>query len=147
VVDHPKLAHLPDPTAEAGQRVVRDGATRQLLDPPAALAHQVGVMPGELLTQLIPEAATACVYGPQESGRYQQVDSSVDRYPVDALLGHSIVNLLDRQRAFARADCLQDGATWTGQPVTLSGEQVMKRDPRSNRWRGHVRPPCEVSAN
>ncbi|HTP29281.1 MAG TPA: hypothetical protein VMK12_26910 [Anaeromyxobacteraceae bacterium] len=57
VVDHAKLARVAHPAAEPGQRVVRDWAARQLLDPSAALANQVGVMPCELFSQLVPKAA------------------------------------------------------------------------------------------
>jgi hypothetical protein len=133
VVDHAELTGVSDPAAKAGQRVVRDGTTRQRLDTPAALTDQVGVMPGELFSQLVAKAATGCVYGPQEPRRYQKMDGSIDGYPVDGLLGHSAVNLLDREVTVARADYLQDGAARSGQAMTLSGEQVGKRAERSNR--------------
>ena len=67
VVDHVKVASPLDLAAEAGQGGVRDGTSRQLLDPPAALADQVGVMPGELLRQLVPKAAAGRVHGSQEA--------------------------------------------------------------------------------
>jgi len=67
VVDHPKLSGLSDPTAEASQRIVRDRAARQFLHPSAALADQVGVMPGELFSQLVPKAAAGRIHGPQET--------------------------------------------------------------------------------
>jgi len=89
VVNHLEPVRLLHATAEAGQCVLRDWATRQLLDPPAALADQVGVMAGELLTQLIPKHPTACFHGPQEPGRHQEVDGPVDGDAVDPLLGDS----------------------------------------------------------
>ena len=67
VVNYAKLARLAHPATEAGQRFVRDGAARQLLDPPAALADQMGVMSGELLPQLVPKAAASGVYSPQKA--------------------------------------------------------------------------------
>ena len=122
VVNHPKLARLVHPATEAGQRVVRNGATRQLLDPPAALADQMGVMPGELLSQLVPKAPVGRVDSPQEAHRHQKMDGPVHGDAIDAPLGHSIVDLLDRKRAIAGADGFQDGAARSGQAVTLSGE-------------------------
>ncbi len=133
MLDQAKLACVLDPTAQASQGVVRDRAARQLLDPAAALADQVGVVPDELFPQLVPKAATGRVHSPQESCCLQQVNRPVHGNAIDALLGYSRVNLLNRERAFARADGFQDGTAWPGQAVTLSGERVVKRAPRSSR--------------
>ena len=133
VVHHSKLARLAHPAAKAGQRVVRDGAACQLLDPPAALADQMGVMPGELLPQLVPKAAAGIVYSPQKACCLQQVNRPVDGDAVDPLSRHPGVNVLDREWTVAPADGLQNRAARPRQPVTLSGERVVKRAPRSSR--------------
>lgn len=133
VVNYAKLARVSDPPTKAGQIIVGDGTSLRLLNSPATLADQEGMMAGELLSQFIPKSPAGGVHSPQEPRRHQKVDGPVDGDAVDALLGHSGVNLLDRKRAIARADYLQDGAARLGQAVALSGEQVMKRAPRSNR--------------
>jgi len=121
VVNHLELIRLLDPATEAGQRIVRDGAARQLLDPSATLADQMGVMPGELLPQLVPKAGVGGVYGPQEACCLQQVNRPVHGDAVDRLPRHPGVNLFDCEWAVARADCVQDDASRAGQAVTLPG--------------------------
>ncbi len=106
VVNHLELVRLLDPAAQASQRVVRDRAARHLLDPPAALANQVGVMPGELLAQLVPKAAAGGVHGPHQSRRDQQVDGPVHGDAVDALRGHSGMKLFDGERVLAGSERL-----------------------------------------
>lgn len=138
VVNHPKLARLLDPAAEAGQRVVRDGAARQFLNPPAALADQVGVMPGELLPELVAGSRAGGVDDPQEPRRHQEMDGAIDGDAVDPLSRHPGVNLLDREWAIAPTDGFQDGAARPGEAMTLSGKQVRKRCSRSNRCTAHL---------
>jgi hypothetical protein len=114
VINHLELMHLLDPAAEAGQRVVWDGATRQLLDPPAALADQVGVMPGELFPQLVPKTTAARIDFPQKARRDEKMGGPVHGDEVDPLSRHPGVNLLDRERAIAPTDGFQDGAARAG---------------------------------
>ena len=52
------------------------------------------------------------------------MDGPVDGDPIDMLLGHASVKLLDCEWAVAGTERLEDGTARLGQAMALSGEQV-----------------------
>ena len=124
-----------DVAGQPGQDRVREPAAVQVLDPPAALADQVVMMPGELLAELVSTAAPGGirgshgVRGPDQAKPHEQVNSAVHGHNMRTGAAEALVDLGDGEGLAALGEHIEHGATGACQAQTSAGKQVRQSLP------------------
>jgi hypothetical protein len=119
-----------DVAGQPGQDRVSEPAAVEVLDPPAALADQMVMMPGELLPEFVSTAAAGRVRGPHgvrrpnEAEPHEEVNRAVHGHDVRPAAAEALVNLRHGERLAALREHIEHGAAWARQTQTSTREEV-----------------------